>query len=511
MSALGRFLKETRERLKREHHGYSLRDVASRIGLHHSYLSKLEKGDTTAITEARLNAIAREYGVDNDFLLALAGRLTERVSRGIYSNPSFFQAFIENIHISSAGENVARQSKHDRLEHRVGELETLTRLLRDEIQSRQKLEKALRQAQLEKDTVLSNLRDMVIYFLDKDLRILWTSPNVHTSREIIGLECGSCLEMCGSCDICPAELSLKTGKVYESSYVDKDGKSWLMKSVPVNDASGNPDKILLSGYDVTQLVEAREEIHRGKNISSSILRDIPALICRFSPSGEILYVNDEYCDYFGKTKEDMIGSNFLDFIPKRKRVEVWSKFTSLTRDNPSVTYEHKVLLPNGKVRWQKWTDRMVFDHRGRTCYQAIGHDITGEYKMRRQNTLLASIIENTSNICVIKDLQLRVIATNMAFVEASGHQNVEQLIGKTDAEIFGVSPDTQPVKGYMEDERLVQSFPRGKSLDRHEEVVYPDGTSHLYHTRKFPIYDENNILIATANISTNLTRRADIG
>lgn len=506
MSALGKFLRETRERLKREHKGYSLRDVASRIGLHHSYLGKLEKGDTSAITEVRLNAIARDYGVDKDFLLALTGRLNENVSRSIYSNPSLFHSFIEGIHTSTDGDKTAQQSKHHKLEHRVGELETLTRLLRDEIKSRQKLEKELRQAQLEKDTVLSNLRDMAIYFLDKDLRIIWTSPNVPNAQEIIGSECASRLEMCGSCETCPAELSLKTGKVYESSIVDKNGKSWLIKSVPINDASGNPNRILLSGYDVTQLVEAREEIHRSKNIASNILRDIPALICRFSPSGEILYVNDEYCDCFAKSKEEMIGSNFLDFIPKRKRVEVWSKFTGLTRDNPSVTYEHKVLNSDGKFRWQKWTDRLAFDHQGGTCYQAIGHDITEEYTMRRQNTLLASIIEHTTNICVIKDLQLRVVATNMAFVRASGHQKVEDLIGKTDAEIFGVSPDTQPVKGYMEDERLVQSFPRGKSLDRHEEVVYPDGTTHLYHTRKFPIYDENDILIATANISTNLTR-----
>ena len=40
------------------------------------------------------------------------------------------------------------------------------------------------------------------------------------------------------------------------------------------------------------------------------------LICSYLPGGEISFVNRAYCDYFGKTLEELVGSNFLSLIPQ---------------------------------------------------------------------------------------------------------------------------------------------------------------------------------------------------
>lgn len=43
------------------------------------------------------------------------------------------------------------------------------------------------------------------------------------------------------------------------------------------------------------------------------------LISRWTPEGKITYVNRAYCEYFGKSKEELIGQDIKDFIPVEDR------------------------------------------------------------------------------------------------------------------------------------------------------------------------------------------------
>ena len=41
--------------------------------------------------------------------------------------------------------------------------------------------------------------------------------------------------------------------------------------------------------------------------------------------------------------------------------------------------EHRIILPGGKVRWQQWSDRAIFDEQGKVReYQSVGRDITDQ-------------------------------------------------------------------------------------------------------------------------------------
>jgi len=50
------------------------------------------------------------------------------------------------------------------------------------------------------------------------------------------------------------------------------------------------------------------------------------------------------------------------------------------------------------------------------------------------------IVENARDICAIKDLDLRVIVANMAFVQAAKKRSFAELIGRTGAEIVSGPP-----------------------------------------------------------------------
>ncbi|GAB4471841.1 MAG: hypothetical protein Kow00124_09340 [Anaerolineae bacterium] len=109
----------------------------------------------------------------------------------------------------------------------------------------------------------------------------------------------------------------------------------------------------------------------------AIIDDQTELICRFLPDGSLTFVNQAYCRYFDKTPEELLGRSFVPMIPESDQEMVQRTFGSLSRENPVVTYEHRVINPQGQIRWQQWTDRAIFDEEGKLVeYQAVGRDIT---------------------------------------------------------------------------------------------------------------------------------------
>ncbi|MDW7733430.1 MAG: PAS domain S-box protein, partial [Methanolobus sp.] len=106
----------------------------------------------------------------------------------------------------------------------------------------------------------------------------------------------------------------------------------------------------------------------------------------------------------------------------------------------------------------------------------------------------------------MKDLQLRVITANMAFVRAAGANSVTELIGKTSEEIFGNSQEKETIKSYAVNELKAQALPPGEQIECEGTLIYPDGKKYIFSARWFPIFDSDGTLIATANISTDITR-----
>jgi PAS domain S-box-containing protein len=140
-----------------------------------------------------------------------------------------------------------------------------------------------------------------------------------------------------------------------------------------------------------------KELHQSEIRYRSISEDMPVMICRFLPGGELTYINKAYSDYFGKTAETLLGSSFLSLIPEEAQKQVMDALSTLTAESPSQSHEHKVNAPDGKIRWHRWTNRALFDAGGKIVdFQSIGEDIT-EWKrtMKRLSYLIQAINAGT--------------------------------------------------------------------------------------------------------------------
>jgi PAS domain S-box-containing protein len=125
------------------------------------------------------------------------------------------------------------------------------------------------------------------------------------------------------------------------------------------------------------LVKSEHNLKDSEIRYRNVVEDQTEFICRFRPDGTHNFVNDAYCRYFGMQREQIIGHRFIPRIPEDDAGIIRSHFASLTRDRPLSTIEHRLIMPDGSVRWHQWSDRAIFDESGTLVeYQSVGRDIT---------------------------------------------------------------------------------------------------------------------------------------
>jgi HTH-type transcriptional regulator, competence development regulator len=95
--AFGDFIRQRREKRYRVDPRYSVRQVALRIGLEPSYLSKIERGEQPPPSEGKIVALAHELEVDEDVLLALAGKVSSDLQDVIRRRPRLFAELIRQM------------------------------------------------------------------------------------------------------------------------------------------------------------------------------------------------------------------------------------------------------------------------------------------------------------------------------------------------------------------------------------------------------------------------------
>lgn len=96
MNNFGNFLRQHREKLQETESSFSLRQVAVRLGVQPSYLSKIERGIENP-SEDMVLKLAKEYCQNEDVLLAMAGKVSTRLQSIIMKNPVAFATLISSL------------------------------------------------------------------------------------------------------------------------------------------------------------------------------------------------------------------------------------------------------------------------------------------------------------------------------------------------------------------------------------------------------------------------------
>jgi transcriptional regulator with XRE-family HTH domain len=93
----GALLRQRREALREDDRRFSLRQVAERIGVEPSYLSKVERGEAAPPSEETIVRLASDLELDPDALLALAGKVSSDLKDVIRRRPELFGRLIREL------------------------------------------------------------------------------------------------------------------------------------------------------------------------------------------------------------------------------------------------------------------------------------------------------------------------------------------------------------------------------------------------------------------------------
>ncbi|HVO67512.1 MAG TPA: PAS domain S-box protein [Syntrophales bacterium] len=150
-----------------------------------------------------------------------------------------------------------------------------------------------------------------------------------------------------------------------------------------------------------------------------------------------------------------------------------------------------------QVRVIEWID-------GRMVRLAIATNITkrklAEKAVNEIQLQQKAILDNIPDMAWLKDKESRFIAVNEAFAKACGLKP-ENVVGLTDLDIWPV----ELAERYREDDKKVMECGRRKRVE--EPLVNKDGRESWIETIKTPIYSDGGIIIGTAGIARDITRR----
>ena len=164
----------------------------------------------------------------------------------------------------------------------------------------------------------------------------------------------------------------------------------------------------------------------------AIVEDQTELICRFLPDGRLTFVNEAYCRYFSQAREALIGHSFMPLILADDHPLVEAHLTQLGPETPLAMIEERVILPDGAIRWQRWTNRVILDAQGQvTEFQAVGQDITekrqAEEALRESEKRYRLLAENATDVIWVRDMNLRLTYVSPAVQNLRGFTPEEAL------------------------------------------------------------------------------------
>jgi len=248
--------------------------------------------------------------------------------------------------------------------------------------------------------------------------------------------------------------------------------------------------------------------------------DQSELIARYRPDGATIFVNDVFCQYFGKTRGELIGKQFDLLLPAEESNLLEGYRAALTRENSKVTIEHRILLSDGSLHWIRRKERALFDEDGGIIeYQTVATDITdrklAEDALRESEERYRMLAEHAFDGIAIQDFSGTILYVNQSIVQMWGYSRSEEILGKNTLSVIAPEYREQFI-GDMQNvlngiQGLLQKYKALKS-DGEEFFIESIGTKITYRGKPANIIalrDINERECAVINLHKELERKKD--
>lgn len=156
----------------------------------------------------------------------------------------------------------------------------------------------------------------------------------------------------------------------------------------------------LHGDSSEENLYLKKDVH-GNRVYRLLVEMANSLIIWWDTHGKIKFVNEYTLQYFGYTREEMIGNSVMLIVPEKElsgRDLTNIAYDIVSSPDDFITNENENIRKNGEHVWISWTNKAVTDENGNVREViAIGNDITklksAEEALQKQNIELIAAKE----------------------------------------------------------------------------------------------------------------------
>ena len=293
----------------------------------------------------------------------------------------------------------------------------------------------------------------------------------------------------------------------------KDG-SWRYVEATLTNMLHDPviSGIIDNFRDVTEKVKAAEELRQARYFlekAQEVGKIGHWISTPATEQGELIW-SKQTLRIFGLSEGDFDNKieSFYRLVHPEDLDRVKSAATAAIRNKAPYEIKHRLILPNGSVRWIHQQAEVTLDQDGNAALLiGVVQDITearlAEKKLVEDRNLLRAIIDNIPDHIFVKDLEHKQTLSNKAlYTEVFGHDSEEDSQGKTMFEYF----DPEVAKMYQDDDRAVMDS--GQAVVEREEFTFtPTGEKIWLLTTKVPLRNEAGEITGLVGISRNITEK----
>ena len=298
----------------------------------------------------------------------------------------------------------------------------------------------------------------------------------------------------------------------EKRYLHQQGHViWIKLTVSlIRDDADQPLFFISIIEDITELRETRSELARQKQLLQKIVDTVPMRVFWKDKDLRYLGCNPAFAkDSGNQTPDELIGKDDYQ-MGWREQAESYRADDQKVIDSGQsiLSFEEPQTTPDGGVIWLRTSKVPLYNDQGEVygvlgIYDDISEQREARTQLKEKEHYQRALLDNFPFLVWLKDTQSRFLSVNEPFAKSCGLASADELIGKTDLDIW---PEDL-AKAYRKDDREVLDSGSKKNV---EEEVSVDGVRRWFETYKAPVRDDEGRILGTVGFARDVTERKEM-
>ncbi|MGD2072985.1 MAG: PAS domain S-box protein, partial [Candidatus Thorarchaeota archaeon] len=304
---------------------------------------------------------------------------------------------------------------------------------------------------------------------------------------------------------------------YELEWTSRNGVvvPTIISGAPLLDENGTHRGSFAVITDINELRQAQQSLQESEEMLSSIVDHTHTGICILDENYKMIYANDEMGRISGRTRKEMIGHDFRQFLTDKSKDEIIERYKRRQKGEEVPTkYDAFFLHKDGSERLIEVIATIVKDSSNQVKTIAQVLDVTEQRKsenaLRESESRYRLVAENVKEIIFTMDMSFHFTFVTPSVEKLLGY-TPEEMMKKSLAELMtpksiGVTVDAF-TKALAEEEKPEDEREHGQSLEL--ELLDKNGNPIIFEISRTFLRDQENRPIGILGVARDIRARKE--